>query len=528
MTVNLEAFLKQVDELPKTLRYERLERLMRYYEGTQYEARELDAAGYRKGSPGVYGSMARTPSWSERDPGAVWNLVGETVHELTDWTLAGDSWCQLVVADDDEAEDWLTTVTEEANLRDVVAQARSLGGATGTAAVSFSVRNGELSFDAHCSLEMWPLAWANTHSHRLAAVAKIYRGENPFAMDENDLPLVCRYWDTEREAIYERERQKDGSWVWREVESVAHGLGFCPVFWHPQLARSGAHEGCPDGEKDLGEVDEANELLCAAGCTTRRNSDDTLVVKEDPALNPGQVRKGAYNVIFARGGAEYLSQTGESARICVDLAKLRAEHVYRRRGVVFVDHDMLGKATTGELLKRLYQRTLKTAGRLRPDYARGLIVPLCKGLLEAGRVLARRGLTINVAPRVLEDAELGVQRIEQRTPGRSGFVTCVWPDAFQPTTADKQSAVGSASTATGQQQVMSRQTAVAWLKSCGLPIASVERELSLIDADQTARAEQSAAALGLGPERGAAGEVGDSEPPGDDETEGKVPPAASS
>lgn len=507
------------DRLAKTLRAQRLGKLEAYWRGAQYEERALDLYGYRKNSPGVYGSAARTPSWSERDPGAVWNLRGEIVSELTDWTLGGDAWCRLVVEDDEAAEDWLATVATQANLGDVIAQARDYGGAMGVAVVSFAVRNGRYAVEAHNPRLCWPLAWHDVHEHRPSLVAKVYWGDNPLATREDEQPLMVRVWSEQEEAILERKKTPPGSqepWVWVELERVAHGLGFCPVYWHPQCG-DGSHEGDHDGEGTAGEIDEVNELFAAAGATTKRNADDTLVIKEDPALNPGNVRKGGFNTIFARNGAEYLSQKGESAEICIKVAEKRAAHVYRQSGVSMVDVETLKGAPSGEALRRIFQRTLKSAATLRRDYAKGLIVPLCQGLLQSARVLLARGLALDVPPRVTR-GEGREMTIEPRIPGKSSYVQCVWPDPFPPTAGDLQAMVTTAGTATGGKQVMSRRTAIAWLAGSPLPITNVEAELEAIEEDEEEAAERQQTMLGLGePPEGKAGAVEGKEPEEEEE-----------
>jgi hypothetical protein len=517
--------LAKKDKLERTLRAQTMLERERYWRGKQYEARELDVNGYRKGSPGVYGSAARTPAWNERDPGACWNIRGEVVGELTDWTLGGDSWCRLVVEDDLAAEDWLTTIATQTNLGDIVAQARDYGGAMGTAVVSFKVSQGEYMLEAHNPRLCWPLAWRDPARHRPAAVGMVYRGDNPFAESDDDLPLLARVWTEQDEALYRRERAPEGSqekWQWFEVERVVHSLGFCPVVWHPQCSTNGSHDGEPDGEGTEGLVDDANELTAAASCTTKRNAEDTLVVQEDPSLNPGNVRKGGFNTIFARGGAQYLSQDGASAKICEELAERRAQRVYRLSGVVMVDLETLGKATTGEALKRLFQRTLKTAGALRRDYAKGLIVPLAQLLLQSARKLRQRGLTLVVPPKVTRDDVLGAKVQAARDPGKSNFVSCAWPETFPPTLDDLQKLVTSARTGAGDKQVLSRKTAVTWIAGSPIPISNVDQELKAIEDDEAAAAEKAAASIGLGAEpEGKAGPVGDKGEGDDDKNDGQ-------
>lgn len=527
--MDLQEFLDlaKKDCLKDTLRARRLGKLEAYARGEQYDDRSLDLYGYRKSSPGVYGSAARTPGWNERDPGAVWNLRGEIVSELTDWTLGGDAWCRLVVEDDEAAEDWLATVTAQANLGDVMVKARNWGGALGVAVVSFAVRSGRYAVEAHNPRLCWPLAWRDVHEHRPSLVAKVYRGDNPLATREDELPLLVRLWSETDEVVLRRDKAPPGSedpWVWLELERVVHNLGFCPVYWHPQCG-DGSHEGDHDGEGTAGEIDEVNELFAAAGATTKRNADDTLVIKEDPALNPGNVRKGGFNTIFARNGAEYLSQKGESAEICIKVAEKRAAHVYRQSGVSMVDVETLKGAPSGEALRRIFQRTLKSAATLRRDYAKGLIVPLCQGLLQSARTLLSRGLALDVPPRVTRGEGREVM-VEPRIPGKSSYVQCVWPDPFPPTMTDLQAMLTAAGTATGGKQVLSRRTAVAWLAGSPLPINSVAAELEAIEEDEEASAERQQTMLGLGePPEGKAGAVEGKEPEDeeDDEPASKKP-----
>jgi hypothetical protein len=511
MTPLLARFLADADRLKETVRFQTLDRLDRYAQGTQYEHRELDASGYRKASPGVYGSQVRTPPWDQRDPGAVWNVIEEIVEELTNWTVSGNSWCNLKIADDPEAEDWLGEVVKLANMSDVVAEARSYGGQQGAAIVSFAFRDGECFLEAHSPKNCWVLSWRDRLRHRPSAVVSVYQGENQLARSERDLPLVARYWDEQVEALYQRtwNEQKQG-WVWEEIDTVTHGFGFCPVYWHPQRTRNGSHEGRPDGGDITDECDDINILCAAASLTTVRNAEDTLVVKESPQNNPGHVRKGGHNVIFATGGAEYLTQSGESASICETLAEKRAQRLYRKAGVVMADLETLGKATTGEALKRLFQRTITTAGKLRNNYAKGLIVPLCQGLLAAARLLLGRGMALSVPPRVVKREEHGDMEIHQRTPGRSSFVVCEWPDPFPATITDLKAMIDAAVAGTGQKQVLSRRSAVTWLKMSSLPVSNLEEELQQIEEDSEAAAKTQAKALGLGqPEEGKAGPVED-------------------
>ena len=183
-----------------------------------------------------------------------------------------------------------------------------------------------------------------------------------------------------------------------------------------------------------------------------------------------------------------------------------------------VDAETLKGATSGEALKRLFQRTIKSAARLRRDYAKGLIVPLCQKILDAARALTSRRLALALPPRVTPGEGREVM-VEPRAPGKSRFVQCVWPDLFAPTPTDLQAMITAAALATGGKQVLSRRTAVAWLAGTPLPISNVDEELAAIEEDEKVGAERAAAIKGLKePPEGKAGAVEE-----EDEDEENVP-----
>jgi hypothetical protein len=199
------------------------------------------------------------------------------------------------------------------------------------------------------------------------------------------------------------------------------------------------------------------------------------------------------------------------------VADRRAQHVYRQSGVVMVDVETIRGATSGEALKRLFQRTAKTAATLRRDYAKGLIVPLAQRLLDLARALRGRRLTFDLPPRVTPGEGREVM-VEPRAPGQSRHVQCVWPDMVAPTPTDLQAMITAASLATGGKQVLSRRTAVAWLAGTPLPISNVDEELAAIEEDEKVNAERAAAIMGLQePPEGKVGAVEDEDEDEDEE-----------
>lgn len=505
---------EQVPKLGETMRWRELDRRTRYMQAKQYEGRQFDAEGYRKGSSGVYGCGSRTTPWNERDVGVSWNVATEATGELTDWAIGGKAWCALTVPDDSDAQDWLGQVARASGLPTVAVSARNFGGCIGASIISYTIREGRYVFEAHNPRDVWPLVWADEGAHRLATVAKVYRGENPVARSDDDLPTLCRVWDEAKESVYRREKTSRGEWTWIELASKPHGFGRCPVRWCPNGDAGGAHDGEPDADlASMTQVDNVNMLIAAANATTTRNADDTLVMKPVPGTDTsGRVRKGGFNVIIAES-AGYLSQEGDSARICLELAEKSAVRVQRQIGVTMFDPEKIGQNTSGETLKRMFMRTINAADTLRGQIERGLIIPLCRDILEISRAFGAEAFDLPPRVSMVDIGGQPTRVVEPRSPGKSSHVQCEWPTPFPPTVQDQQAAVGTVSTATGGKAVLSQETAVAFMAASGLPIPSVAEELARIGKDEDAATERAEKAMGLAaPPPGESGPVGDEEP----------------
>lgn len=495
-------FLDTIDHLPSTLAWKEAEKLERYFLGTQYKDRDIDEEGYTEG--GHYGARSRSPAWRERKISAVWNLRAEVAEKLTGWAVGGSNWCHLEVPGDEDAEDFLTTVAEEAGMSAVVAEARTYGGAMRVAIVSLAIDEGEFLLEAHMPKGFRVLEWANARRHRPRAVVSIQRGDNPDAKSDQDYPWTARYWDEQVEAQLVRvKNETQGRWIWVVEEIVTHGLGWCPIFWCPNAkAPTSSHLGQTDADNVEGLIDSANYLMAAGDATTKRNADDTLVVKTSPDNNPGKpLRKGGYNAIFSEGGAEYLSQDGESARICMEFAKERASQMYRRAGVDMIDPKDAAAQTSGEARKMANLNTAERAAQIRDVYSKGLIRPIALGILDAARKVGPARLRI--PPRVEDD-----KTVKPRTPGKANFVRCAWPTMFPPTATDTLALVQTATTATGGKQVLSQRSAVKMLAaSAAVPVENVDEEVEAITEDTQAAAKLQQEAFAAAPEPGQAGPV---------------------
>lgn len=535
--------------LGMTARKLRLESYERYLEGEQYRDRPYDENGCHHGTRGIYGGPDGSPSWKDRTVRAVNNIAGDITNQLKQWSVTGSSWASLGVHADDTASEWLEGVAASAELASGTAECVRVAGGTGTAVVSATWRRDETNpsrggaarFEVHMPSHCWPLSWADRRGLVPHEVVKVFRQYDEYAMptkgkepDNGEGAYVLRYWSGAArlpdgrldpagtpgvEAYFLAQKDEQGRWaVSVLVPPVAHGSERCPVFWvtRGDVREEDGFDGKPFFAGAEGLIDAANELEQAGDNTSKRNADDTLVVHEDASKAPQVLRKGALGAIFAKGGAEYLSQKGDSAKHLYELGKERENQAYRQSHVVKVDIDTLSRQTSGESLKRLYFPMISEADEIRVWVTRYFVRPACEWLLVTSRAWVAKGLAVEVPP-VEEAAKDGSKTKVYRTrlPGVGQSVRVTWPQAFPPTLDDLKTASEASKNATGGDAVMSRETGVRVMQRAGAPVDSPEAELERLREDAEAKAENQAKGIGLAtaaelaasPEAGRAGDV---------------------
>jgi hypothetical protein len=515
--------------LGETARKHRLDDWATYLAGDQYRHRQFDEHGCIPGSM-IEGGPDGIVGWENRRVRAVDNIAGDIVVQLTQWSVVGSSWCQLSVPGDEAATEWLEGLAKESELAEATAECVFVAGGNGTAVVSAAwcrdetdpERGGAVRFEVHPPALCWPLSWVDERSLVPHEVVKVFRQHDPYARKgvaprDGEGRYVVRYWSGAArlpdgtvdpagppgvEGYYLAEKSPQGGWSVREaVPPVLHGSDRCPVFWVPRGRTAEQHgfDGKPFFAGAEGLIDAANELEQAADNTSKRNADDTLVIKDDPDKVHPLIKKGALGAIVAKGGAEYLSQKGDSAKVLYETAKERKNQAYRQSHVVKIDIDTLARQTSGEALRRLFLPMISEADEVRAWVTRHFVRPACEWLLKTSRQMVERNLAVEM-PLVQRVSGTGEKSFVERKPGKASSVGVEWPQAFPPTLEDMKSAATAASTATGGNAVLSRRTGIAVMQRAGAPIDSPEAELERLRQDADEAAEKAAAGLGLAAE----------------------------
>lgn len=511
-------------------RFERLDKLEAYYRGTCYDGRAYDWDGCFRG----YGNDAPiAPGWyvplAHRRPSARYDLGKVVTRALTSFVFGEGRHPTVDVAGDLEAEDFVRELVRESKLFVRMAEARNLGGAEGTAVLSWCVRDGRPRVSVQNAKHCKVLAWADEDELRPAAVLRAYSYEEPVydpaSKTTKRKTFWCvRFWNEQIERVYEPipdDVAKEPFWPsWPSTETV-HGFGFCPVYWIQNQPNAEDYDGDSDFEGALDLIDELNAVLSQATRGTKANTDPTLVVREDPVKmaqinKSGTLRKGSGAVIYATGGADYLELSGTAVESALATVKDLETRVLAICGVLRPDPEKLsGAAQSGKALEILYAPMLAVCSILRDQYADQGILPILRDMLRVARRWAtseptldpegnpyRVGFTLDPRVEALPagdtpgDVPVFVEL--ERRPGTSEALSLTWPAYFAPTWADKSAAITAAKAANGDKPVLSQRTSIEVVGPM-LGVVDVDEELERIHEDQEEALKRAREAMGGSP-----------------------------
>lgn len=553
----------RLDALAGSARFKRMDMYEAYWRSQQYDGRKYDWDGRFRG----YGEAADiSPGWyvplKLRRPAARKDLPKLIVKRFTSLLFGQDRWPGVKVDGDEEAEDFVKALIEESKLPTKIREARNLGGACGSVGLSFGFLEGKPRVTVHNAKHITVLRWVDRYELTVGAVLESYVYYKtlwgPDGRPKQVPYYYARYWDTEREIIWEPIAGVDAKdprrWVTLPRREVEHGYGFTPFYWIQNLPDSQEVDGESDFESLCDNFDEINKLVSGSSRATLANMDPTLVVNEDPGKNPGTVRKGSENAIFAKGGASYLELKGESIRTAKELADGMQVDALDVAGVILADPEkMSGKAQSAAAIRLLYMPMLTVCDTLREQYGLSGLVKILLGMVRAARqimnqepgpILAtidgqriQQRPTLKLPDRIVyedQETETGeldedgqpvmeserVSKMVPRVPGVSENIVLVWGPYFPNTWQDTKMAVEAIQAAGGGKAVISRRTAVTNAASL-FGVRDVDQELTDIEDDSQRAADRAFGAGPMGDEIFDSGGKGNQDQPGDGNDDGK-------
>lgn len=513
-------------------RFKRLDQMDAYARSTQYNDRKYDWNGRLRAAVGDYDI---DPGWyvplRNRKPSTVIDLPKLITKRLTAMALGEEQWPEVNADGDVDAEDYVKTLAEVANVQGKLQELAERGTACGTFVGSFCYIDGKPRVGVHRAKHINVLRWADRDDLVIGAALKVYRYSIQALVEGKPKVLTyyyARYWDELQETIWDPIPEvyaRDGTWSQR-VNSVTaeHGYGFAPIYWGQNMPDSESEDGLSSFDGLCETFDSMNTLLSATMKGTIANVDPTLIIHDDPGNNMGAVRKGSENAIYSQEGAEYLEIKGTAVSTAMDLLAKTVQYALDVSGVVLGDPNKIGsQAQSAAAMRIIYLPMVNTCDILRTQYGNRFLVPLLTGMLKAAKLIGaspagpvlttadgrriQEKPSVLLPPRLVTEKEPGeapprldpenptppkapapgkvTKKTVPRTPGESENLTLKWPPYFRPTASDVQGVVDAVIKAKGQ--LISDETAVRATAQM-FDVKDVSEELTNIQAEKAVQA----------------------------------------
>jgi hypothetical protein len=524
-----------------------------YGDCTQHDWKQWDFDGYRTNAGPTqvqpWLSQAQAAPYfvplKARRPSSPMHL-GRTISQTFTSLLFGEGrFPKVMVPGSQSTQDFYEAVVRASSLRTRMIQARTIGGTTGTAVLSWCFRNGKPRVKVHNPKRIWVHEWEDRDELKPAWASEIWR----YQRDEWDgaqkkymrkLYWYRRDWTPTFEVAWKpvpwRPGNQEPDWerYVDEARIIKHDDGFCHLVWIQNIPNDEAIDGYPDYHGQYDAMDAADLINSVLVRGTALNLDPTLVLKMDPQiLRAAGLQKGSDHALAVgeEGSAEYLEISGAAAEAGLKVAQHVRKHILECAQCVVPDpEEIAASGTSSVAMKVIYRPTIAVGSVMREQYGERGVVPL----LEQMRIVAAAKATVQV-PRTDDDGnELDTEPVatldlppkitsqpkldedgnhtgEQETtetdhdPSEGGECTLDWGEWFPATPQDKQSALTSLSTAAGGKAIVSQQTAAE--EAAVLFGRNPAEEWKRLSRDNQQQAEQEKAKMGMFGDGDAGGKV---------------------
>ena len=519
-------------------RFKSLDRKQSYFDCTQHDSKKHDFDGriVEAGSGGAVQSSQPLISGEKagyyvplraRRPSTPYRLPRVITSSFTSMLFGDQRFPSLQVATDPKTQDYVQTLSRISSLPVRMIQARNLGGATGTACLSWAYCNGKPRVRVHNAKFIHVNEWEDRDQFIPRHVIEAYQATeqvwNPIKRRLETVNFWYRRdWMPNMDIVYKPAvvvRGREPVWEPDWEQSFEHNDKLCHFVWIQNLPAS-TIDGEADYEGLYDNFDTLDLLLSVICKGATLNLDPTLVLKMDPdALASGNVRKGSENALVpgVDGDAHYLELVGSSITAGINLFNRKRETTLEVAQCVLLDPDKAAaQGSSSVAQKMLYSPMLAKCDVFREQYGAGL-----QRLLEPWIAIAQQAhktkviyldgdlkmheeYRIPVLPPKVEKEEGHdgeTIKLVPREPGEGNEVDPVWGPYFPATPSDKSTTFGALFQATGQKAFLTGHSATAEAaKLLGLDPDAEWRQMQQQQSDaQDAANEMFAGATGSKP-----------------------------
>lgn len=488
-----------------------------FFEGTQHDHHGSDWNGLPR-DPGVgymherlkpqgFVPVNSTPQ-AYRKPDAPVPLARQVTSRFTEMLLGEGRRPAIRSWSSPQTQDFLEASFREANLWDVLSQARDVAGACGSSLVALGIVSGHFEAEVLRPSNVWVAEWCAESPGWVPKViveqSKVVR--QVWEKDANrSLPEGYKDGGTLTTKVFYKTR----AWTPEEViyyEDVAcddvpddsikiakvipHKFGACPVVWYQNTRRTESPDGEPDCAGAWPLLDKLDRLQSQVYKAAIANADPTLVIKEDRQYRRRNnlIQKGSSHVIplSPDGEAKYLEMQGTSVEIGLKAIGKLVHEVLQTVECVVIHPDTAKAYQSGEALQILWRSMESKANRLRVTLGSAvreiayLLLSAAKNhgvanMEKVGSGEDRPGILL--PPRkVIREEERDTSKddpmvpktpnpvtvyFEAHEPGPpETYVDLEWPPYWTPTAAQVAQMAQAMAVASAQKQAISEETAI--------------------------------------------------------------------
>ena len=447
--------IARATRLGMTPRQLRLNHLWSWYTGHQYAHRAhawdgtkhldiIDAQSVAES--GYTGTATRAVDLPlrYRRPSVPYRLATVIVDRFTSLLFSSGRHPDIRVQGDPDTEDYINALADVARLWPACIQARTYGGAVGSACMSFKFAAGKPVIENHdprwCDVE-----FTDRESGVVKKLTKLYMNSK----DELGPKGWQTHWywyrreitDTE-DILFKPVRVDEGGKapVFVPDRVIRHNFGFCPVVWVQNEPDQHNLDGVSDTACVLELIEGIDQLTSQAHRGILANCDPTLVLTTDMEFSG--IRKGSDNAIKLPpgSGAQYLEISGTGPERAMAMASQLRRYALEVAQVVLENASEVAQTATE--VERSYASMLARADVLREQYGQRGVLPLmtmvlkAARMIESGELLSPEGdrMELDLPPRMVESEE--GPKLEPRTLGDADLgsrVDLQWGPYFERT-----------------------------------------------------------------------------------------------
>jgi hypothetical protein len=447
----------------ETSRFRQLDRYEAFYATNQYahipydwwgqSADQMETVSASTQVPQGFTQPAVALNVRQKRPTAPYHLAKAVVDRFTGLVFGESRKPEVEVQGDPATDDFLKACMEQMRWWPKWREARTMGGATGGALVTWHLNNGSFQMLVHNPKHVQMLWQDRRNLVPLGALIMYSYPKEVLTRDQKTGEVVSQVVDylyrriitTQDDTVYEEvPLVAGGKLEWVEQSKGVHGLGMFPGVW---IQNKPVTE-CEDGEADCHGLwqtfDTIDRLISQMNKAVLLNLDPTLVVKIDPKVyaQQGGIRKGSDAALFVgeAGGANYIEITATGVEAGHKLIERLVKNCMDVSRCILLDPAAIsGAAQSAKAIEYIYAPMLECADDLRAQWGDTGIIP---GL----RIVEAMARKFHGAKVDLPEGKKGILQIniprgqngQVRKLGPGGWIVLKWGTYFTPSAQDEQ------------------------------------------------------------------------------------------